>query len=85
MEQLQEVTTSCNFLENVIFNTIISKINFKLKITIMTSYRLFSKDYSWNMKVRWSKMIIKRGFLSEMDSHNLIPTIPQGVVKFVFC
>ena len=29
------------------------------------------------MKVRWSKIIIKRGFLSEMGSHNLIPTLPQ--------
>ena len=43
----------------------------------MTSYHLVSKDYSYNMKVRWSKMIIKRGFLSEMDSHNLITTFPQ--------
>ena len=49
-------------MENVIFNTIISKINFKLKIMIMASYYLVSKDYSWNMKVKWSKMIVKKEF-----------------------
>lgn len=41
----------------------------------MTSYDLFSKDYSWNMKV--VKNDNQKTILTGMDSHNLIPTFPH--------
>jgi len=52
MEPLQEVTTTCNFLEIFNFNTKIPKINSKIKIMEITLYQSVSKEYGGNLKAK---------------------------------